>query len=152
MLREILLAMTDPSKPQAGTANQPAENEQNTKVNKGPTGKKSGLLIVILLFLALVIFSRHEAINTIKCTPEIIAQKPDVIMLGAWWCKYCYQAKEYFQRNNIHYCEYDMENTATGIQLYQKHGGGLPVLLIGKYQLNGFDEQRLETALSLLEK
>ena len=64
-------------------------------------------------------------------------------MLGAWWCTYCYQAKKYFQRNDIQYCEYDMENTATGKRLYQEHGSGaVPILLIGQYQLNGFSEHR----------
>lgn len=143
--------MTDPKPPQPSSNNQSAGPEQ-AQLKHGSSGKKGGLFFIILLFAALIIFSRHEAINTIKCTPEIIAKKPDVIMLGAWWCSYCYKAKEYFQQNNIQYCEYDMENTATGKRLYQKHGGGLPVLLIGKYQLNGFNERQLETALSLLEK
>lgn len=137
---------------QSSPENNKTEPVQNLKQNKGSVRKKSGLFIIILLFISLIFFSRHEAINTIDCTPEIIAQKPDIIMLGAWWCSYCYKAKAYFQHNNIHYCEYDMENTTTGKQLYQKHGGGLPVLLIGKYQLNGFSEQQIETALNLLDK
>jgi len=132
--------------------NEPTELQSSLKKPKGPVGKKGGLFLIIFLFAGLIFFSRHEAIITIDCTPEIIAQKPDVIMLGAWWCRYCYHAKEYFQHNNIHYCEYDMENTTTGKQLYQKHGGGLPVLLIGKYQLNGFSEQQIESALSLLDQ
>ena len=132
--------------------NEPTELQSSQKKPKGPVGKKSGLYIIIFLFIGLIFFSRQESIVTIDCTPEIIAKKPDVIMLGAWWCSYCYQAKAYFQHNNIRYCEYDMENTTTGKQLYQKHGGGLPVLLVGKYQLNGFSERQIESALSLLDK
>ncbi len=113
--------------------------------------KRNGLYIVILLFLGLIIFTRHEPVNSIDCTPEIIAGKPDVIMLGAWWCPYCYQAKKYFQHNHVHYCEYDVENTTTGKQLYEQYGGGaVPILLIGEYQLNGFSVQQIETALVLL--
>ncbi|MCK4675742.1 MAG: hypothetical protein KAT61_07480 [Gammaproteobacteria bacterium] len=144
--------MNEPSEHQSSPENNRAEPEQNLKKRKGPVGNKGGLFLIILLFAGLIFFSRHETIITIDCTPEIIAKKPDVIMLGAWWCTYCYQAKEYFQHNNIHYCEYDMENTTIGKQLYQKHGGGLPVLLIGKYQLNGFSEKQLESALSLLDE
>ena len=45
-----------------------------------------------------------------------------------------------------------MENTETGRQLYEEHGGGaVPILLIGKYQLSGFSEQQIEAALSLLK-
>jgi hypothetical protein len=44
-----------------------------------------------------------------------------------------------------------MENTTIGKRLYQQHGGGaVPILLIGKYQLNGFSEQQIETALASL--
>jgi len=144
--------MNEPTELQSSPENNRAESEKKLKEGKGPTGKKGGLFLIIFLFVGLIFFSRHEAIITIDCTPEIIANKPDVIMLGAWWCSYCYRAKEYFQHNNIHYCEYDMENTTTGKRLYQKHGGGLPVLLIGKHQLNGFSEHQIETALSLLDK
>lgn len=144
--------MNEPTKLQSRPESNQADAEQNLKGRNGPVGKKGGFFIIILLFAGLIFFSRHEATITIDCTPEIMARKPDIIMLGAWWCSYCHQAKTYFQRNNIHYCEYDMENTTTGKQLYQKHGGGLPVLLVGKYQLNGFSEQQIESALSLLDK
>jgi glutaredoxin len=116
-------------------------------------GMGMGLFIIMFIFFVLIVYSQHEVVNTIDCTPQIIASKPDVIMLGAWWCSYCYRAKKYFQQKNIHYCEYDMENTDIGKQLYQKHGaGGVPILLIGEYQLNGFSEQQVETALTLLKE
>jgi glutaredoxin len=114
---------------------------------------KRGLYVIIIFIFMFIIFSRREAVETIDCTPDIIASNPDVIMLGAWWCTYCYQAKRYFQQKNIHYCEYDMENTEIGRQLYEEHGGGaVPILLIGEYQLSGFSEQQIETAISLLKK
>lgn len=127
------------------------EPETRQHAQKVSAHKKTALFI-ILLFTGLILFIQREAIVTIDCTPEIIAQKPDVIMLGAWWCRYCHKAKEYFQQNNIHYCEYDMESTARGKQLYRQYGGGLPVLLIGKYQLNGFDEEQVEQVLALLKQ
>lgn len=114
--------------------------------------KRSGVFIIAFFIIAIIIFSRQEPVNTIDCTPGIIASKPDVIMLGAWWCTYCYQAKKYFQKNNIHYCEYDMEQTEEGKRLYQTTGGGaVPILLIGEYKLSGFSEQQVETALNLLK-
>lgn len=123
------------------------------KINARKKRKRNGTYIIILIFFGLVLLTRHEPVNTIDCTPEIIAKRPDVIMLGAWWCTYCYQTKKYLQHNDVHYCEYDMENTATGRQLYQQHGGGaIPILLIGEYQLNGFSEQQIEATLELLDK
>ena len=142
--------MSDSPEIQSGPESIDGKFRQNHK-NGGANRIKNGLFF-ILLISGLIYLLQRESIVTVDCTPEIIAQKPDVIMLGAWWCTYCRQAKAYFQHNNIHYCEYDMEQTTIGKQLYQKYGGGLPVLLIGKYQLNGFDEHQVEKALSLLEK
>ncbi len=118
---------------------------------KKTTKRRFGLPIIILLFIAIIIFSRQAPVKTIDCTPEIIASKPDVVMLGAWWCTYCYQAKKYFQKNEISYCEYDMENTETGKKLYQEHGGGaVPILLIGKHRLKGYSPEQIKTALEIL--
>jgi glutaredoxin len=130
-----------------------AENPNNCEDGKTPKSKYGGLFIIAVFFVALIFLSRQEIVKTIDCNADILASKPDVIMLGAWWCSYCYQAKKYFQKNNIHYCEYDMENTLEGKRLYEKHGGGaVPILLIGKYQLSGFSERQIEAALAATKK
>ncbi len=132
--------------------NQADKKPDDLNSNKSPA-KRKGVLLVLFLLFAVIFFSRHEAVNTIDCNPAIIASKPDVIMLGAWWCSYCYQAKRYFQQNNIHYCEYDMENTAEGKRLYEDNGGGgVPILFIGEYRLSGFSEQQIEAALATLKE
>lgn len=106
---------------------------------------------LVAAVILIVLLNRQTSVDTIDCTPEVIASKPDVVMLGAWWCTYCYQAKKYFQKNDIHYCEYDMENTPKGRQLYDENGGGaVPVLLIGDYVLRGFSRPQVEQALALL--
>lgn len=126
---------------------------KSDKSKHKPKRKKSSLLIILFCFIAIVLFSRHEPVTTIDCTPEIIAKKPDVIMLGAWWCSYCYQAKKYFQQYEISYCEYDMENTVIGKQLYEENGSGpVPLMLIGERRLQGFNPQLIESALISLNK
>jgi len=128
-------------------------NDHTVNKEKKPASRnRKGLVFLGILVVGFILISRHEPVNTIDCTPDIIATKPDVIMLGAWWCSYCYKAKKYFQENKIHYCEYDMENTAIGKKLYREHGSGaVPMLLIGQYQINGYSEQQIEYALSLLD-
>lgn len=130
------------------------DNKELTEaVNNRSNSKRNSLIFIALIVVGFIFFSRHEPVNTVDCTPEIIAQKPDVVMLGAWWCTYCYQAKKYFQKNEIHYCEYDMESTPEGKKLYERHGGGaVPILLIGKHKLSGYSEQQIERALALLDK
>jgi glutaredoxin len=128
------------------------DNTENKK-SKHPKRNVKGLVFMVVLVIGFIFISRHEPVNTVDCTPEIIANKPDVIMLGAWWCSYCYKAKRYFQENKINYCEYDMENTVIGKKLYKEHGSGaVPMMLIGQYQINGYSEQQIEYALALLNK
>jgi len=128
----------------SNTADTPAQTKKPQRF------KRHGGVVIILLIAAMIFFSREPVVDTVNCTPEIMATRPDVVMLGAWWCSYCYRAKKYLQANNIHYCVYDMENTAEGRRLYEKHGGGaIPILLIGQYRLNGFSEYQIEQALQL---
>ena len=120
---------------------------------KPPGRRINGLYVFLFLCIGLLVFNYRGPLETIDCTPEVIDDKPDVVMLGAWWCTYCYQAKRYFQHNNISYCEYDMEKDPTGIRLYEENGGGaIPVMMIGQYVLKGYSEQQIDTALSLLEQ
>jgi hypothetical protein len=65
--------MNNPTELQSSPENNPAESEENLKDRKNPIRKKGGFFIIILLFAGLIFFSRHEAIVTIDCTPEIIA-------------------------------------------------------------------------------
>ena len=66
---------------------------------------------------------------------------------------FLFSVAKYFQHNSIDYCEYDMEKTEIGKQLYEEHGGGaIPKLLIGEYQLNGFEPRQVERALELLHE
>jgi len=132
------------------------DDTENTNTEK-PAAKKSrkpnrsGLIIIGLFAFAMILFVRNDPIITIDCNAEIIASKPDIIMLGAWWCGYCQQAKRYFQHNDISYCEYDVENTIEGKRLYQQNGSGpVPILLIGEYRLSGFSERQIEAALEQL--
>jgi len=128
------------------------ETASNAKNNERPKQKRGGLIIIAIFIIGMIFFSQHEPVITIDCNADIISSKPDIIMLGAWWCSYCNQAKKYFQKNNIHYCEYDMESTLEGRRLYEKYGGGaVPILLIGEYQLRGFDAQQIEATLDTLK-
>jgi len=126
-----------------------SDSADKTDNHKKQRSKRGGFFVLIIFIVAMIFLSRQAPVNTIDCTPDILASKPDVIMLGAWWCSYCYQAKKYFQKNNVHYCEYDMENTLEGKRLYEKHGAGaVPIMLIGDYQLSGFNQQQIEAAIA----
>ena len=129
------------------------EKPVNTEPEHKPARRFNGIYLFLIILAVMLLFNYRGPVDTIDCTPQIIATEPDVIMLGAWWCTYCYQAKRYFQNNKIDYCEYDMENHPTGIELYEKTGGGaIPVIMIGEHILKGFSEQQIEAALTILRQ
>ena len=127
------------------------ENEQQSKKNtsKPRPRRLSGIVILALIVIGLVIVSYKPSIARIHCNDEVLKSKPEVIMLGTWWCPYCHQARRYLTRNNISYCEYDIERSAEGEKLFNDiNGQTIPVLLIDKYMISGFDEARLEHLLN----
>lgn len=125
------------------------ESEQDKNTSSTRPRRLNGVIILALIVIGLVFISYRPSIARIHCDDEILSSKPDVIMLGTRWCPYCHQARRYLTRNNISYCEYDIERSAEGEKLFNDvNGQAIPVLLIDKYVISGFDEVMLERALS----
>ena len=80
--------------------------------------------------------------NTLKTKSS---RKKKIIMYSTTWCGVCKRAKKYFQNNSIAFTEYDVEKSSKGKRDYQKlNARGVPVILIGKKRLNGFDVARFK--------
>ena len=120
--------------------------QQNTNASK--KRRFSGLIALLVVSAALVFINYRPYIDRVPCTDAILNTQPDVIMLGTWWCPYCYQARRYLTDHDINYCEYDIERSVEGEKLYNKiNAKVIPVLLVDQYIVNGFDEARLELLL-----
>lgn len=126
-----------------------SEQQGNDTGKPGPR-RLSGIVILLLFVFGLIIVNYNPPIERIHCNDEVLKSKPEVIMLGTAWCTYCYHARRYLTDNNISYCEYDIERSAEGEKLFNDvNGQAIPVLLIGKYTMSGFDETRLENLLRI---
>jgi glutaredoxin len=69
-----------------------------------------------------------------------------ITMYSASWCGVCKQARQYFRKNRISYKEYDIETTGKGKSDFRKlKGTGVPIILIGKKRMNGFNQSRFES-------
>ena len=121
---------------------------QHQKTGNSRPRRLNGIVILALMVIGLVIVSYKPSIARIHCNDEVLASNPEVIMLGTWWCPYCYQARRYLSGHGISYCEYDIERSQEGEKLFNDvKGQVIPVLLIDKYMMSGFDESRLESLL-----
>ncbi len=72
-------------------------------------------------------------------------KRPPVVMYSAVWCGVCKCARQFFKANNIPFSEYDVETSAKGKKDFARlKGRGVPVILIGKKRMNGFDKPRFK--------
>jgi len=115
---------------------------------------------VVILFI--IVQTQYMSVDRTYCEGEVpvpgqpvrqagplnINDAPDVLMLGAAWCPACKAATRFFVKNNINYCEYDMEKDAIGAKLYREvDGRGVPILFIGEHRIQGFNAATVTRAL-----
>lgn len=68
-----------------------------------------------------------------------------VTIYSASWCGVCKQAKKYFKQHGIPYKEYDIEKSAKGRNDFKRlRGRGVPIIIVGKQRLDGFDVAAFE--------
>lgn len=129
---------------------QDPENHPSTVATKKSFFSK-GLLVSGLLFSVFIALSFRHSVSAVYCDEKAITPNPDIVMLSTTWCPYCKEARRYFSNNDLAYCEYDIERSGTGKRLYESiNGQGIPVILIGKHKLNGFNERSVKKALEIL--
>ena len=118
------------------------------------------IFAVVILFI--IVQTQYMSVDRTYCEGEVpvpgqqvrqagplnIKDAPDVLMLGAAWCPACKAATRFFVKNNINYCEYDMEKDAIGAKLYQEvNGRGVPILFVGEHRIQGFTAAIVTRAL-----
>lgn len=60
-------------------------------------------------------------------------------------CKHCQAAKQYFKKQGIPYTELNVEQSGKARQKFLAMGcRAVPVILVGKHRLDGFDIKRFE--------
>jgi len=123
-------------------------DQQNEAAQRFKPRRLSGFFVIALVVFGLIVFSYKPTIARVHCDEAILSTNPKVIMLSTRWCPYCYEARRYLTENNISYCEYDIERSEQGEKLFNEvNGQAIPVLIVDKYMMSGFDESRLKQLL-----
>lgn len=87
----------------------------------------------------------YTSVTYSKIEPKYSSGPKIVTMYGTSWCRYCKEARKYFQQNGIAYTEYDIEKDMRAKSRYDQIGGkGVPVILVGEKRMNGFSTQGFE--------
>ncbi|MDX1802466.1 MAG: glutaredoxin family protein [Alcanivorax sp.] len=68
-----------------------------------------------------------------------------LLMYSTSWCGYCEKARRYFKAHHIPFDDYDIEHNEWARQQYQSMGAtGVPVIVMGKRRMNGFNARAFE--------
>lgn len=71
-----------------------------------------------------------------------------VRLYGTQWCGYCRQARDYLKSRQIPFDDIDIDASSVGRQQFaQLDGKGVPLILVGRQRLDGYDKTRLEAML-----
>ena len=106
------------------------------------------MLVMIVAFITLMQYAKTPSVDPVNCAVDIDAEAADVVMLSASWCRYCARARSFFVTEGINYCEYDIEQTRHGAELYARSRfGAIPVIFIGDETLVGFNPDQVTTLL-----
>lgn len=64
------------------------------------------------------------------------------------WCSFCKRAKAYLQKRGTPFEELDVEASPAAKAEFKRLGGrGVPVILVGRERMDGFDDAALEAML-----
>jgi glutaredoxin len=106
------------------------------------------LVLGVLALIALTRFLQPPDIDPVLCERDIPAETAEVVMLSAGWCRYCRRARNFLVDRGVIYCEYDIEKSRRGAELYgQSPFGAIPVIYIGDDVLVGFNSDEVAQAL-----
>lgn len=76
--------------------------------------------------------------------------EPKVIVYTAEWCPWCHRAMDFLKANNIPFEARDVDTPVFAQESMEKSGqSGIPVIVIGKEVIVGFDEQKLRAVLRI---
>lgn len=72
--------------------------------------------------------------------PASAAKTKSVVMYSTSWCGFCKKAERHFRANRIPFKDYDIEKSESAAREFREmRARGVPVILIGKQRMNGFD-------------
>ncbi len=72
----------------------------------------------------------------------------DAVVFTTATCPYCQQARALLDKEQVNWCEYDVNASQVNHALYKEHGGkGVPLAIIGNAKLRGFNKTKYQHAI-----
>ncbi len=79
-----------------------------------------------------------------------MATRKKVIVYTADWCPWCHKAMEFLTEKKVKFEKRDVDDPVYAQEAIEKSGqSGIPVILVGKDIVIGFDDVKLKALLNL---
>jgi len=101
---------------------------------------------IICFLLSLFIFQKWEVIDSyLHPLPDYVSvHNVDVVIYVKTECRYCEEAIEFMESNDITYYEYNIERSSNGKTQYDSLGGkDVPLLLANGMAIREFDPEKI---------
>lgn len=108
-------------------------------------------VIAALLCAPLVfnLLNSAPAVEPNYCAADAAPDADTLVMLSATWCGYCKKARRTLHAENVKHCEYDVEQSDRGRELYDSSmANGVPVFLYRGHHVYGYDMERVRSMLA----
>lgn len=81
-----------------------------------------------------------QSISHGKTKSIVSGSDKKVVMYSTHWCGYCKRARKYFKQQAIAFTKCDIEKNSRARAQYTKlNATGMPVILVGRKRMNGFN-------------
>ena len=125
-------------------------SEPSASAPPGRRSRRPLIVAVLVIFAVVFVLGRTGSARApVRCDVDHVPGADTVVMLSAAWCGYCRRARAWLQSENITHCEYDVETTDRGRELFARVPVKvIPILLIRDDTLVGFDRLEIEQSLA----
>jgi len=126
-----------------------AEASPPARDERGPRRLLPFALFVMALG-AMAWFTATPSRAPVRCGTDLAPDDDTLIMLSASWCGYCRRARAFLQAEGIAHCEYDVETTEHGRELFARQPlKVIPVLMLRGDTLVGFNRDEIRQTLAV---
>ncbi len=101
---------------------------------------------VIYLIIGVIVAVKVGILNNpFSQQPDYVAgYDSEVVLYATSWCGYCEKTRKLFEKNNIAYTEYDIEESSSANKEFKKLGGkGIPLVVVDGDIVRGYDPKRI---------
>ncbi|MCG8672541.1 MAG: glutaredoxin family protein [Pseudomonadales bacterium] len=96
------------------------------------------------VIVALLVFKWDDIYWMINPPPDFSNAQNEVVMYATSWCSYCEKARDFLNRMNVAFHEFDIEQSPQARKEFERlGGGGVPLMLVNGKVISGYSTSKI---------